>query len=114
MLRALLTAVLISYITFAHADNHEAYLANEAGGWIVLTHEQCTAETVKEYFPFRSYSTEADGTLHECCYNIPSIEDAPKQKGMRIIPVVNFIELEGMTIHTFHAEWFTSQGPDSI
>jgi len=116
MLRALLAVVLASVISLVHANEHEVYLANEAGGWIVLTHEQCQAKeaTVKDYFPFRAYSTESNGTLHECCYDIPSIEDAPKQQGMRIIPIVNFIELEGMTIHTFHAEWFTPVGPDSI
>lgn len=114
-MKKLLLILATMFMSTAFAEQGEVYLANSAGGWIVLTHEECSAETVKDYFPWRGYATEGNGAVHEACYEIPSIDDAPKQRGVKIIPVVNFIELEDKTIHVFQADWFTSEGgPEKI
>jgi hypothetical protein len=106
MIKSLLvTMVLIT--TSANADNSKVCLPNDAGGMIVLTHQECKFSKVIEKFPFYAYATESDGTLHEGCFDIPSIADAKQQPGMRIIPVVNFVDPVDMTLVTFQAEWFT-------
>jgi len=110
-----LLLVLALITTSANADNSKVCLANDAGGHIVLTREECKFTKVATQFPFYAYATEANGTLHEGCFDIPSIADAKPQPGMRIIPVVNFMDPTDMTSVTFQAEWFTIDAcPDEI
>ncbi len=91
-------------------------LANDAGGQIVLTHEACKGEKVNtKLFPYHAYATEASGTIHTGCYNIPLIDDAQKQPGTRIIPLVNFVDVVDLQVMTFKAAWFTPEAcPEMI
>lgn len=98
------TLALISTSAFAGS---KVCLPNDAGGLIVLTHEECKIDQAKARFPYYAYATESNSTVHEGCYDIPKIDDAKKQPGMRIIPVVNFIDAIDGEIITFHAEWFS-------
>ena len=104
-----LLALLALTVTTAFAEAPKVCLLNDAGGMIVLTHEACTSDrpNLVETFPFHAYATESDGTIHNGCFEIPSVSDAKPDPGVRIIPIVNFIELEDYTIHVFQAEWFT-------
>jgi len=104
-----LLALLALTVTTAFAEAPKVCLPNDAGGMIVLTHEACTSDrpNLVETFPFHAYATESDGTIHNGCFEIPSVSDAKPDPGVRIIPIVNFIELEDYTIHVFQAEWFT-------
>ena len=106
MIKSLLVTMVL-FTTSAFADTSKVCLPNDAGGMIVLTHQECKTASVVDRFPFYAYATEASGTLHEGCFDIPSIADAKQQPGMRIIPVVNFIDPVDMTLVTFQAEWFT-------
>ena len=106
--------VLFTTSAFAQ-DNSKVCLANDAGGHIVLTHQECKNPKSIDRFPYHAYATEASGTLHEGCFDIPSIADAKQQPGMRIIPVVNFMDSEDGALITFQAEWFTLEAcPDEI
>ena len=85
-------------------------LANDAGGEIVLTHEPCTGKNVnKKLFPYHAYATEASGTIHTGCYNIPSVADAKPTPGSKIIPLVNFVDVVDLQVITFKAAWFTPE-----
>lgn len=83
------------FSTLALAEAPKVCLLNDAGGMIVLTHEACTSDrpNLVETFPFHAYATEGDGTIHNGCFEIPSVSDAKPDPGVRIIPIVNFIEL---------------------
>jgi hypothetical protein len=88
----------------------EVCLANDAGGEIVLTHEPCTGEKVNtNLFPFHAYATEASGTIHTGCYDIPSVADAKPSNGTKIIPLVNFVDVVDLQVITLKAEWFTPE-----
>lgn len=94
--------VFVVYMFFAMLDRAEAadysqykelYMANEAGGWIVLTLEDCKLNS-REAKPFktRAYATEADGTVHEGCWDAPSTDEAPVSNEMiTVVPLVNVI-----------------------
>lgn len=111
--KILLTVILFSSAVMA--DNHEIYMANEAGGWLTLTHEECKMERVKKQFPWHAYGTEANGTVHNACYIVPSLPTAKEQaeipQGVKVFPVVNIIDLEDGQVHTLRADWFTSTKP---
>lgn len=91
-------------------------LANNAGGEIVLTHEPCTGEKVNtNLFPFHAYATEASGTIHTGCYDIPSVADAKPSNGTKIIPLVNFVDVVDLQVITFKAAGFTPEAcPEMI
>ena len=91
-------------------------LANQAGGAVVLTHEPCTGENVNtKLFPYHAYATEASGTIHTGCYDIPSVADAKPSPGTKIIPLVNFVDVIDLQVITFKAEWFTPEAcPEMI
>jgi len=102
----LVTLALFTTSAFAEDYFSKVCLPNDAGGMIVLTHDVCQISSAVESYPFHAYATEENGTLHTGCFDIPSIADAKQQEGMRIIPVVNFIDTDN-SIVTFQAEWFT-------
>lgn len=95
------------------ADNHEIYMANEAGGYVVLTHEPCQMEPHKELYPYHAYATEGNGTVHLGCFTIPSIKEAPKVPGMDVFAVVNFIDEDGESF-VIPAHFFKSEKPDNL
>lgn len=116
MIKRTLALLAITISLSAHADS-EIYMANQAGGYLTLTHESCKAEKVKDQFPWHAYGTEANGTTHDACYVIPSpptpAELSEIPQGVSIIPVINLIDLEDGSVHTLRADWFTSDNPGS-
>lgn len=88
-----LVAALISLpaISADYSEHKELYMANQAGGDIVLTLEPCAFEEAKKLgFTNRSYATVAGGkTMEEGCWLAPGIEGAPNVPGVTIIPIVN-------------------------
>lgn len=109
MIKKLLVLLALTSTT-AFADTSKVCLANQAGGLMVLTHETCKSDNVnKNLFPYHAYATESNGTIHTGCYDIPSIDDAQKQPGSRIIPVVNYIDASDGQIITLNAEWFSPE-----
>lgn len=84
-------AVVLLFVSFfAKAEVTEMYMANEAGGFVVLTLEDCKFEEAKKLYPNRAYATEKDESIiHEGCWESPSIDSAPKHPSVRIIPIVN-------------------------
>ena len=94
MLRQLAVILLLSSsLVLAQDLPKELYMPNESGGYIVLTTDACPdAGAVKLGYMYRAYATESEGekpATHEGCWDSPSVADAPKMEGVRIIPLVN-------------------------
>ena len=71
----------------------ELYMPNESGGYIVLTTDACAnTDALKLGYTYRAYATESDSdtpVTHQGCWDSPSVADAPRLPGVRIIPLVN-------------------------
>jgi hypothetical protein len=94
MLRQLAVVLLLSSnLALAQDLPKELYMPNESGGYIVLTTDACpNKDAVKLGYNYRAYATESDSekpATHEGCWDSPSVADAPKLQGVRIIPLVN-------------------------
>ena len=94
MLRQLAVIFLLSSgLVLAQDLPKELYMPNESGGYIVLTTDACpNTAAVKLGYNYRAYATETEGekpATHEGCWNSPSVADAPRSAGIRIIPLVN-------------------------
>ena len=112
MLRQLaVISLLSSNLALAQDLPKELYMPNEAGGFIVLTTDACpNADAAKKGYKFRAYATESDSekpARHEGCWDSPSVADAPKLQGVRIIPLVN-LWFDGDTV-TFPQTMFTPE-----
>jgi hypothetical protein len=113
MLRKQLAVISLLFSSFALAQDlpKELYMPNEAGGFIVLTTDACpNAGAAKLGYKYRAYATESDSekpTLHEGCWDSPSIAEAPKSAGIKIIPLVN-LWFDGDTV-TFPQTLFTPE-----
>jgi len=85
--------LLFSNFVIAETPPKELYMPNEANGFIVLTTDTCpNTDAVKLGYKYRAYATESDSekpVTHEGCWVSPSVADAPKMEGVRIIPLVN-------------------------
>jgi len=94
-----------------YSKSKELYMPNESGGYVVLTVEPCQiAEAKKQGFDSRAYATETDSeqsVTHEGCWNSPDTSEAPKIRGVKIIPLVN-LWFDGDTV-TFPQNLF---GPE--
>ena len=92
-LAVLLTLFSLSLSAADYSKSKELYMPNESGGYVVLTVEPCKfSEAVKLGYDSRAYATESDTekpATHEGCWTSPDTSDAPKLKGVRIIPLVN-------------------------
>lgn len=112
MIKRILALLAISLS--AHAGS-EIYMANQAGGWLALTHEPCHIEKIKAQFPFHAHATEANGKEHMACYVIPNPPTPEEAKeippGVKVFPVVNLYDPEDGQVHTLRADWFTSEKP---
>jgi hypothetical protein len=85
-----LLALLISFSAQATEYVKEIYMPNAAGGYMVLTVEDCSIESVKHLFPHRAYATiEGDQIVDEGCWMSPKIDESAAIPGMTIIPIVN-------------------------
>jgi len=84
-------AVLVSLPVAAEEPKFkELYMPNAAGGFMVLTVEDCKVEAQKELFPYHAYATvEGDRVVEEGCWMTPDISGAEIIPGMTIIPIVN-------------------------
>ena len=92
LILALVAALLSLPATSADYSEHkELYMANQAGGDVVLTLEPCAIEEAKKLgFENRTYVTVAGGkTVEEGCWIAPGIDGAPNVPGITIIPLVN-------------------------
>jgi hypothetical protein len=85
--------LLLSNLALAETPSKELYMPNESGGFITLTTDVCpSADAAKLDYNYRAYATESDSekpATHEGCWTSPSVADAPKMEGVRIIPLVN-------------------------
>lgn len=114
MLKQLAVLLLLSSslaLAQDYSKSKELYMPNESGGYVVLTLEPCKfPEATKLGFDSRAYATESDSAnpvTHEGCWNSPDTAEAPRVKGMTIIPLVN-LWFEGETV-TFPQTMF---GPE--
>jgi len=92
LILALVAALISLPATSADYSEHkELFMANQAGGDVVLTLEPCAIEEAKRLgFENRTYATIAGGKIQEeGCWIAPGINDAPNVPGMTIIPLVN-------------------------
>ena len=112
MLKKLIGTTMVLIATSALAVN-EVYMANEAGGYVVLTHEPCLMKSHKDLYPYHAYATEGNGTVHLGCYIIPSIEDAPRSPDFEVFAVVNFIDEDGESF-VIPAHFFSSEKPQGL
>lgn len=82
-----------SLLAADYSKSKELYMPNESGGYVVLTVEPCKfPEASKLGYDSRAYATESDSekpATHEGCWTSPDTADAPKLKGVKIIPLVN-------------------------
>ena len=89
----LVLLLLSSSLVLAQDLPKELYMPNESGGYIVLTTDACPDDyATKLGYNHRAYATESDSekpATHEGCWVSPSVADAPKMEGVRIIPLVN-------------------------
>ena len=102
-----LIALLLATDTVA--ESLKVYTPNDAGGYIVLTQEECQIEKHKERYPYRSYATTSNpDDLYEGCYIVPNVAEAKPVPGYTIIPLVNFIDEDGITLE-YPLEIFSSK-----
>ena len=108
---------LLLFVATTLWASDEVYMANEAGGYLVLTDEACSLGKLKEQFPCSAYGTESTGTIHHGCYNVPLPPTAEETEqiplGMEIIPVVNLLDLEDGSVYTLRIDLFTSEKPNT-
>ena len=92
-LAVLLALFSSSLLAADYSKSKELYMPNESGGYVVLTVEPCKfLEAVKLGYDSRAYATESDTekpATHEGCWTSPDASEAPRLKGVRIIPLVN-------------------------
>jgi hypothetical protein len=113
---SVVSTLLLTTISFAQEDKLEVYMANQAGGYLALTHQECKVDKLKDTFPFHAYGVDdAGNTIGMACYQIPKLPNQEEMKevpeGMSIIPVVNLIDLQDGEIHTLQASWFIATKP---
>ena len=58
----------------------EMYMANDAGGFVVLTVEPCAFVNVSKEYPYKAYATESSDIVnHAGCWNTPDTSDVPTE-----------------------------------
>jgi hypothetical protein len=109
--RLAVISLLFSNLALAQDLPLELYMPNESGGYIVLTTDACAnTDAAKLGYTYRAYATESDSekpATHEGCWDSPSVADAPRMKGVRIIPLVN-LWFDGDTV-TFPQTMFSPE-----
>lgn len=105
-MRIAVLALLVSISALAD-EPKEMYMANDAGGYVVLTVEPCAFKQVAKDYPYKAYATESsDKVYHEGCWDSPDTsgvptqlmstsEGAPTAPTIRVIPMVNTWWAEG-------------------
>lgn len=84
-------AVLVSFTAAAEEPTFkELYMPNAAGGFMVLTVEDCAIDAARGLFPYRAYATvEGDKVVDEGCWMTPDLTGAETIPGLAIISIVN-------------------------
>jgi hypothetical protein len=100
-------SLLFSLNCYAGINVEKVYMANQAGGHIILTQEECKLSKYKSGYENRAYATTSEvGVEYEACYDVPSLEGAPKIEGYRIFPIVNYIDEDGVIVE-YHLDMFS-------
>jgi hypothetical protein len=121
-MKKLLFVTLLGFALISSAEGlpNEMYMANSAGGFVVLTTEPCVFDKVSKEYPYRAYATESsDIVLHEGCWVNPNTDEvpttimatsegAPPAPTLYIIHIVNTWWKEG-GYATFLQERFTPE-----
>jgi hypothetical protein len=121
-MKKLLFVTLLGFALISSAEElpNEMYMANDAGGFVVLTTEPCTFKKQAKEYPYRAYATESSEiVLHEGCWTSPDTsevpntimstsEGAPEAPTLHIIHVVNTWWKEGGYV-TFLQSRFTPE-----
>jgi len=100
--------LFVSLNCFAEGINvDKVYMANQSGGYIVLSQEECKLTKYSDNYKLRAYATTSEpGVEYEACYDVPSIQGAPDIPGFKIFPIVNYIDEDGMIVE-FHLDMFS-------
>lgn len=114
-MKSLFVVLALTLSTIAMAQD-EVYMANQAGGYLALTHDECKVPELRDVFPYHAYGVDGTGEIVGlACYQISPLptrdEAGDVPKGMMLIPVVNLIDLQDGEIHTLEANWFSSDKP---
>jgi hypothetical protein len=100
-------ALLVVSLSVMAEQPKEMYMANDAGGFVVLTAEPCKFENMIKEYPYRAYATESSEAVnHEGCWDSPDTSSVPtqimsKSEGagepptIRVLPMVNTWWQEG-------------------
>ena len=106
-MRSLILSVLMISSLTAQADlPKEMYMANDAGGFVVLTAEPCAFEKMRKEYPYRAYATESSDIVnHAGCWTSPDTSDVPtelysKSEGAGTPPTIRIIRM----VNTWWAE----------
>ena len=112
MRKLVLIISLISLSALAETPK-EMYMANDAGGFVILTDQPCKTESMRKEYPYHAYATESsDIVYHEGCWDSPNTSAVPTElmvqsegaktpPTMRVIPMVNTWWKEGASRATF-------------
>tara|TARA_B100000780_G_scaffold193279_1_gene136245 strand:- start:501 stop:860 length:360 start_codon:yes stop_codon:yes gene_type:complete len=99
--------LFLSANCFAEMNVERVYMANQAGGHIILTQEECKLTKYSDRYKNRAYATTSElGIEYEACYDVPSIEGAPDIPGFRTFPIVNYIDEDGLIVE-YHLDMFS-------
>ena len=77
----------------------EMYMANDAGGFVVLTIELCEFPEVAKEYPYKAYATESsDAVYHAGCWTSPDTSNLPtelysKSEGAGTPPTISVIHM---------------------
>lgn len=91
-------ALLVSLSASAE-EVKEMYMANDAGGFVVLTTQPCAVKKVSKEYPYRAYATESStAALHEGCWTTPDTSEVPtelmsKSEGAGDAPTLHIIHM---------------------
>jgi hypothetical protein len=100
-MKKLLFVTLLGFALISSAEElpNEMYMANDAGGFVVLTTEPCTFKKQAKEYPYRAYATESsDIVLHEGCWTSPDTSEVPtelmvKEEGAGPAPTLRAIKM---------------------
>ena len=98
-MKTLITLTFLVSVAAMADEPKEMYMANDAGGFVVLTAEPCAfANVVKEY-PYKAYATEASDIVHHAgCWSTPDTSEVPtelysKSEGAGVPPTIRVIRM---------------------
>lgn len=104
-------AVLFSLPVAAETTTFkELYMPNDAGGFVVLTVEDCADKSKAALFPYYTYATNAKGeVVEQGCWMSPDATDALTNvpEGARVVYIFNL--RYGNETHTLPQHYFSPE-----